>query len=200
MLTQAKCPLLPYPPGRLWAKHSGQLEWGNTWGGGQKYLTGPHPICGQPKLSNIPTDGWIIDPDVHGLLDGSCNIVCLPTHNGEVVHPAVMICGVGMIIHWGRVPWDVPWSFIQRSLPNPPCTPHHMPTYHLCTCILICSSVSCYPHPLRPPGGFWWCCLPWSGLGLPFSTNVLKLLLKPFVECTTPYGYCYGCCCCCYCG
>ena len=32
------------------------------------------------------------------LLDGSCDVVCLPTHNGEVVHPGVMISGVEMVI------------------------------------------------------------------------------------------------------
>ena len=38
------------------------------------------------------------DPGVHGLLDGSCDVVCLPTHNGGVVHLNVMTCSVGMVI------------------------------------------------------------------------------------------------------
>ena len=31
---------------------------------------GPHPIHGKAELANVPIEGWIIDPDVHGLLDG----------------------------------------------------------------------------------------------------------------------------------
>ena len=55
------------------------------------------PCVGQLKVANIPVEGWIIDPDVHGLLNGPCDVVHLPTLNGEVVHTAVMTCGVGMV-------------------------------------------------------------------------------------------------------
>ena len=37
-------------------------------------------------------------PDIHGLVDGPCDVVYLPTHYGEVVHPGVKISGVGMVI------------------------------------------------------------------------------------------------------
>ena len=56
----------------------------------------------QLELVNVPTQGWIIDPDVYGLLDGPCNVVFLPTHNGEVVHLGVMTGSVGMVIDGGR--------------------------------------------------------------------------------------------------
>ena len=42
---------------------------------------------------NLPiflVKGWIIGPDVHGFLDGSCDVVDLPTYYGEVVHADVM--------------------------------------------------------------------------------------------------------------
>ena len=52
---------------------------------------------GQLDLANVPTEGWTIDSDVHGLLDGLCNVMHLPTHNGEVF-PAMMTCGVGVVL------------------------------------------------------------------------------------------------------
>ena len=30
---------------------------------------------GQLEISSVPVEGWIIDPDMHGLLDGPCNVV-----------------------------------------------------------------------------------------------------------------------------
>ena len=39
---------------------------------------------------------------MHGLLDGSCDAVHLPTHYGEVVNSDMMICCVGMAIDGGR--------------------------------------------------------------------------------------------------
>ena len=53
---------------------------------------------GKLELVNIPIEGWIIDLDVHGLLDGPCSAVSLSTYYGEVVHPGVMTCGDGMVI------------------------------------------------------------------------------------------------------
>ena len=52
-------------------------------------------------LVNVPVERWIIDPDVHGLLDDSCDVVHLPTYSA-VVHPGMMICVVGMVIDGGR--------------------------------------------------------------------------------------------------
>ena len=42
-------------------------------------------------------DGSLIDLDVHGLLDGTCD-VCFPTYFREVVHPGIMTCVVGMVM------------------------------------------------------------------------------------------------------
>ena len=46
----------------------------------------------------------MIASDIYGLLDGSSNIMSLPIHNREVVHPGVMMCGVGMVTDRGRSP------------------------------------------------------------------------------------------------
>ena len=35
---------------------------------------------GKWELANIPLKEWIIYTDVHGLLDGPSDAVCLPTH------------------------------------------------------------------------------------------------------------------------
>ena len=56
------------------------------------------PYMGQLKLAYVPIEGWIIDPDVQGLLDGSCDVVFHPTYYGKVVHTEVMTCGVTMDI------------------------------------------------------------------------------------------------------
>ena len=40
---------------------------------------------GKLELAYVPIKGWIIDPDVHGLLDGHGNTVHLP-HYREMVH------------------------------------------------------------------------------------------------------------------
>ena len=41
------------------------------------------PYLGQMELANVPSEGWVIDPDKHGLLDGYCAAVHLPTHDGR---------------------------------------------------------------------------------------------------------------------
>ena len=58
----------------------------------------------QLELAYVPVKGWIIDPEVHGILDGPDNTVCLPTHYGETVHSDVMTSGVSMVIDWGQGP------------------------------------------------------------------------------------------------
>ena len=61
------------------------------------------PYVGQLKLPNVPIEELIIDPDVHSLIDGTCDAVHLPTHNGEVFLPGMMTCCVGMVIGRERV-------------------------------------------------------------------------------------------------
>ena len=56
---------------------------------------------GQLRFPNVPVEGRIIDLDIHGLLDGPCNVVRLPTHNEEVFHPGRMTCGVSMVTNGG---------------------------------------------------------------------------------------------------
>ena len=62
------------------------------------------PCMGQLKLPKVPDEGWIIDPNIHDILDGTCYVVSLPTHNGEVVHPGMMPYGISMVIDGGRSP------------------------------------------------------------------------------------------------
>ena len=82
----------------------GQVQWANGWEGGYLRLEGkvikqdPIPYAGELEFVSASIEGWVIDPEVHGLLDSPCDVVCLPTHCGEVVHTGVMACGVGMVI------------------------------------------------------------------------------------------------------
>ena len=52
---------------------------------------------GQLKLAYVPVKEWIIDPDVHGLLDGPCDVVHLPTQNGNILHTDMMTRGVTVV-------------------------------------------------------------------------------------------------------
>ena len=74
------------------------------------------PYVRQLVLADVPIEGWIIDSDVHGLLDSSCDVVCLPTHNGEVVNPGMMTCGVGMVMDGERGP-----EMFLEPFPKGPC-------------------------------------------------------------------------------
>ena len=74
-------PLHPFATGGVWAKHSGQLGWASDLlelevrGFKQAII----PYMGQQDLGSVSSEGLIIDPDVHGLLDGPCDVVLLPT-------------------------------------------------------------------------------------------------------------------------
>ena len=57
---------------------------------------------GQLELANVPLEGWIIDPVVHGILDGPYDGVHLLAQCIEGVHPNVMACGGGMAIDGAR--------------------------------------------------------------------------------------------------
>ena len=48
------------------------------------------PYVGQLELANIPFEGYIIDPGIHGLLDGPYNVVHLSTNYGEVFYTDMM--------------------------------------------------------------------------------------------------------------
>ena len=53
---------------------------------------------------------------MHTLLDGPCDVTRLPAHNGDVLYPGMMTCGVGMVINGGMSPE----MFIKPFL-NSPC-------------------------------------------------------------------------------
>ena len=74
----------------------------------------------------------------HALLDGSCDVMRLPNHDGEIVHSGIMTCDGP---RWMKNPLDIPQTFPQRSLQIPLFTPHCNLTCHTYTCILPRSSV-----------------------------------------------------------
>ena len=62
------------------------------------------PSVGQLEFASFPVKGRIIDPNVHGLLDGPCDDVHLPVHYGETVHFDWMPRGITRVIEGGRGP------------------------------------------------------------------------------------------------
>ena len=59
---------------------------------------------GQLDFANVPIKRWMIDPDVHGLLEGPTGVVCLLADYGNVVHINAMPRGVTMVIGGVRDP------------------------------------------------------------------------------------------------
>ena len=81
-----------------WVGKRGYLRWRAG------YWADLIPYVRQLKLGNVLIGGWIIDPDVNGLLDDPCNMLRLITHYEEVVHTDVMNCGVCMVKDGGMGP------------------------------------------------------------------------------------------------
>ena len=57
---------------------------------------------GKLELVYVCIEGWITDPDVHSLLVGPHNTVCLLIHYGNIIHTDEMTQGVTIIINGGR--------------------------------------------------------------------------------------------------
>ena len=90
-------------------------------------------MCGTLDPANVPIEGWIIDPDVHGLLDGPSDLVYLLYPLWRTCPFSVMICGVGMTIDGGRGPEMFLEPFPKDPLQILTCT-HHSPTCQPCIC------------------------------------------------------------------
>ena len=84
------------------------------------------------EFANVPFKGWIIGPDVHGLLDGPNVIVCLSTHYGENVHTNTMPRSLIMVIDGGREP-DMFLQPLPQSTCRLPCL--FLLTIHLVTLV-----------------------------------------------------------------
>ena len=72
-------------------------------------------MWGPLELASVPVEGWIIDPDVHDLLHGPCDVANFPTHYRVVVHTDVMMTDVGMVIDGGRGPKVFLEAFLRGS-------------------------------------------------------------------------------------
>ena len=113
---------------------------------------------GQSELVYFPIKGLFIDPDVHGLLYGPGDIVCLPTHYGEIAHTDVMTRGFTMVIEWGGA-LGCSLNLSPNSLLTHLYTLPYNSYSHTLTCRLSHFSMSPYACICRPPGGFWRNCL-----------------------------------------
>ena len=88
------------------------------------------PNAGLLELTYVPINRWIIDPDMHDLLDGPGDVVCLPTHCGEIVQTNAMTTDVTMDINGGRGPEMFLEPVSKKSLLIQLCTPPHNPYGH----------------------------------------------------------------------
>ena len=50
-------------------------------------------------FSYIPVEGWVIDPGVHGLLDGPSDAMCLPVQDGKTVQFDWVTCGLAVLVN-----------------------------------------------------------------------------------------------------
>ena len=48
----------------------------------------------QLVLAYISVQGWVIDPYVNGVFDGSCNVLVLSAHNAKIVNRYVMTSSI----------------------------------------------------------------------------------------------------------
>ena len=72
------------------------------------------PNVRELEFANVPLKGCIIDPDVHGLLDGPSCVVHLLAHYGEIVQTDAMLKGVTIVIDGGR-------EMFLHPFPKSPC-------------------------------------------------------------------------------
>ena len=90
------------------------------------------------ELTNVRIEGRIIGPDIHDLLDGPFEVICLPTHYGEVVHTNVVSYNFNMVIDVAGGPKVFPKLF-----PKGPFRFHHLLliTIQFVTCVPVGYSV-----------------------------------------------------------
>ena len=88
----------------------------------------------QLELAFVPIREWIIDPNVHGLLDGPGDDVCLPTHYVENVHTDAMTLGVTMVIEGEGGPEIILEPFLKGL--------------HQFTCVLLFTTNQVTPEPV----------------------------------------------------
>ena len=146
-LTQTVSPLHPWEVRVMCSEHlemwEGLFKW-DVRDVGQDLI----PYVGQLKCPYVPIEGWIIAPDMHSLLDGPCNGVKIPTHNGEVVHPGMMTCHVSIVID-GK---GDPRSSLNFSIKGPTDSPILSQLYLCIPPPLFCVMLSLS---IRQLGGFW---------------------------------------------
>ena len=68
-----------------------------VWGFGQNLIQ----YVGEPVLPNVSVEWWIINLNIHGLLDGVNKAVALYPQ-WKIIHTGMMTCDVSMVIDWGR--------------------------------------------------------------------------------------------------
>ena len=70
---------------------------------------------GKPALLQVPVKWQVIFTDEHGLLYGAGDALCLPIHNGEIVHISLMSCGLAVMVDEGGG-----YAMFPKSIPRGP--------------------------------------------------------------------------------
>ena len=81
----------------------------------------PPARCGAVGISPVPIEGWVINTDKYGLLDGLGDAVCLPVHKWEAVQINGVSSGLAVLVNgW----WVLRCSFslCLKVLPVSPIT------------------------------------------------------------------------------
>ena len=143
-------------------------------------LTKSPPICGTTgtfQCSFWGKDHW---HDIHGLFDGLCDVVRLPTNNGEIVLPSMMTCDIGMVMNADGAQ-RCSLSFSLKVLEEYPMYSSHSNLWHLYLyftqlfCMILSLSLGDTRRLLMvlPP-------LKWTWIPI-LPQMILKLSLNPFV-------------------
>ena len=157
----------------------------------------PCPSCGLGHVQWVPSDveesiwvgglGYFLMfllscdhwPHRHSLLDGPSEVLWLSNNNGEIVHPGVMTCGVGMVIY-GEGDMECSLSLSPKVLADPPIYsishPNLLHIYPYITplfCVMLSFRTTRRPLMVLPPLEM--------DLNSHFTTNVFKLSLNSFV-------------------
>ena len=59
----------------------------------------PHPMYGAADISQVPIEGWVINPNVHNFLNGPDDHLRLPAHYSEALLIDQMSSDVAVVMY-----------------------------------------------------------------------------------------------------
>ena len=133
---------------RIFCTHKQDLLWQTTWLCETCWKMLYLPIL--YLLQMVPLDVWRVTPGTKWIVNlcwcRTTYLTCCLMLTQAMQPPDPVVLAWSQM---GKGPSDIPWSFLQRFLQIPLCTPHHTATCHTHTYTLLFSKW-CYPS--APPG------------------------------------------------